>query len=244
VFEGSSGEGSFSSGAAGSIASSGSSSGVVPRSPVTHYALHDYYNVTAITDIGGAVVERYGYSVFGDTRYMTPGFVDRTGSFYEWDLLFKAQFRDEETGYYNYGFRYYVPLLGRWITRDPIGEEGGLNLYGYCSNDVENSNDYLGLNEEVLVLGGGLAALGAAGAVTGLVTLNVVLTEKLAQTGRETLDQKQLLRESKDEGRLQATRLALAKARKNTGANIVQGALDDLAEILSWLRICRLYGLG
>jgi RHS repeat-associated protein len=145
VFEGSSGEGSFSSASAGSIASSGSSSGSVPRSPVTHYALHDYYNVTAITDIGGAVVERYGYSAFGDTRYMTPGFVDRTGSFYEWDLLFKAQFRDEETGYYNYGYRYYVALLGRWINRDPIEEKGGINLYAFTGNNPANHTDHLGL---------------------------------------------------------------------------------------------------
>ena len=31
--------------------------------------------------------------------------------------------------------RYYNPTTGRWISRDPIGEEGGLNLYGFVGND-------------------------------------------------------------------------------------------------------------
>jgi RHS repeat-associated protein len=34
-----------------------------------------------------------------------------------------------------YGFRYYVPLLGRWINRDPIAERGGLNLYAFVANN-------------------------------------------------------------------------------------------------------------
>lgn len=38
------------------------------------------------------------------------------------------------TGLYNYGFRYYHPELGRWLSRDPIGEDGGLNLYAFVKN--------------------------------------------------------------------------------------------------------------
>ncbi len=33
-----------------------------------------------------------------------------------------------------YGFRYYLPSLGRWLNRDPIGERGGNNLYGFVLN--------------------------------------------------------------------------------------------------------------
>jgi RHS repeat-associated protein len=35
-----------------------------------------------------------------------------------------------------YGYRYYDPLTGRWPSRDPIGEKGGVNLYGFVRNDA------------------------------------------------------------------------------------------------------------
>jgi len=44
-----------------------------------------------------------------------------------------------------YGFRYYNPVTGRWPSRDPIGERGGMNLYGFVGNDGVNWWDYLGL---------------------------------------------------------------------------------------------------
>ena len=43
-----------------------------------------------------------------------------------------------------YGYRYYDPLTGRWPSRDPIGERGGENLYGFCSNRVASTYDVLG----------------------------------------------------------------------------------------------------
>jgi len=47
-----------------------------------------------------------------------------------------------------YGYRWYDPLTGRWPSRDPIEEEGGINLYGFVENDVVNSIDTLGLISE------------------------------------------------------------------------------------------------
>ncbi len=46
-----------------------------------------------------------------------------------------------------YGYRYYDPVTGRWIKRDPIEEEGGLNVYGFIENGGVNSYDFLGLIE-------------------------------------------------------------------------------------------------
>jgi RHS repeat-associated protein len=43
-----------------------------------------------------------------------------------------------------YGYRYYHPQTGRWINRDPIEEEGGVNLYGFVGNDGVKFYDYLG----------------------------------------------------------------------------------------------------
>lgn len=41
---------------------------------------------------------------------------------------------------------HYDPNIGRWLNRDPIMEEGGVNLYGFVDNDGLNSTDYLGLD--------------------------------------------------------------------------------------------------
>jgi RHS repeat-associated protein len=43
-----------------------------------------------------------------------------------------------------YGFRYYSPDLGRWINRDPIGENGGVNLFSFVANEAIHSIDLLG----------------------------------------------------------------------------------------------------
>jgi RHS repeat-associated protein len=49
-----------------------------------------------------------------------------------------------------YGYRYYSPEMGRWISRDPIEEEGGINLYGMVGNDPVNQVDVLGLDRWVM----------------------------------------------------------------------------------------------
>ncbi len=48
-----------------------------------------------------------------------------------------------------YGFRYYEPLTGRWLNRDPIEEEGGINLYDFVGNDGVGRVDFLGLTGDV-----------------------------------------------------------------------------------------------
>ena len=50
-----------------------------------------------------------------------------------------------ESGVAYYGYRYYDPVTGRWSSRDPIEELGGLNLYGFVGNHGINKLDYLGM---------------------------------------------------------------------------------------------------
>ena len=57
---------------------------------------------------------------------------------------FSTKFCDWETGFYYYGYRYYDPSTGRWLSRDPIAEKGGINLYGFIASDSLNFFDYLG----------------------------------------------------------------------------------------------------
>jgi RHS repeat-associated protein len=53
-------------------------------------------------------------------------------------------YTDTETNLVLCTFRYYDPALGRWLTRDPIGYEGGLNLYAYCTGNPIGLVDPLG----------------------------------------------------------------------------------------------------
>ncbi len=39
----------------------------------------------------------------------------------------------------------YDPITGRWLNRDPIGEDGGLNLYGFVKNSPSDYYDLIGL---------------------------------------------------------------------------------------------------
>ncbi|MCX7111594.1 MAG: RHS repeat-associated core domain-containing protein [Proteobacteria bacterium] len=50
------------------------------------------------------------------------------------NLRFQGQYWDEETGLHYNTFRYYDPEIGRFISPDPIGVEGGFNLYAYVPN--------------------------------------------------------------------------------------------------------------
>ena len=45
-----------------------------------------------------------------------------------------------------YGFRYLDPVTGRWVSKDPIAEKGGLNLYGFVGNNGVNQWDIIGLS--------------------------------------------------------------------------------------------------
>jgi RHS repeat-associated protein len=60
---------------------------------------------------------------------------------------FPGQYYDQETGLnYNY-FRYYNPATGRYVTPDPIGLTGGINLWTYTRNNPVNFIDPLGLQD-------------------------------------------------------------------------------------------------
>jgi RHS repeat-associated protein len=58
---------------------------------------------------------------------------------------FSTKLQDDETDLLYYGYRYYNPSTGRWNSRDPIEERGGLDLNAFCGNDALNNCDPLGL---------------------------------------------------------------------------------------------------
>ena len=65
---------------------------------------------------------------------------------------FATKYADTETGLVQYNTRYYSPGMGRFVNRDPLGEQGGHNLYAYVRNNAINRWDYLGMVDGVEVV--------------------------------------------------------------------------------------------
>lgn len=93
-----------------------------------HY-LHDgRRNVTGIVAEDGNMAARYRYAPFGETVSKSGGYADAN----PW--RHSSGHADGEIGVTYYNYRHYEPLSGRWLSRDPIYENGGINLYVYCGN--------------------------------------------------------------------------------------------------------------
>jgi RHS repeat-associated protein len=63
---------------------------------------------------------------------------------------FSTKLQDDETPFLYYGFRYYAPARGRWLSRDPMQEFASRNCYGFLFNNPGNLFDYLGLADGLL----------------------------------------------------------------------------------------------
>lgn len=86
---------------------------------------------------GGAIAVHYEYDPFGNL-------ISGYGAYWINPYLFSSKYYDFETGLYYYGYRYHSPEFGRWLTRDPIEERGGINLYVNSNNNAISMFDILG----------------------------------------------------------------------------------------------------
>jgi len=112
-----------------------------------YYTTDANMNVTALLDTAGDAVERYVYDPYGRVTVYS----DDWSTTVDWDdskknpVRYCGYFFDNETGLYCVRYRFYVPPLGRWLGRDPIGYGDGMSLYEYVKSRPSNIIDPDGL---------------------------------------------------------------------------------------------------
>ena len=120
------------------------------------YLQGNNYNVEALTNRTGAIVERYAYTPYGEPTVYTAAGTD--GKWFTSDdvtasvsakgnaLTFQGRELDSETGVYYFRNRYYSAGMGRFVSRDPLGYGAGdQNLMRFVRNGVISSLDPFGL---------------------------------------------------------------------------------------------------
>ncbi len=115
----------------------------------TYHYLKDHQNsIIALTDSSGTVVETYEYDAYGNTKVFDTSGTELTTSSFGNRYAFQGREIDWETGLYYFRARWYDPEIGRWLSKDPIGIRGGLNLYVAFGNNPVNFVDHFGLDED------------------------------------------------------------------------------------------------
>lgn len=117
---------------------------------------------TLVNASTGALGASYEYNAFGEPLRMSGAYAKAN------PFRFSTKYTDNETGLIYYGFRYYDAKNGRWPSRDPIAETGGLNLYSMMQNEPLNNTDYLGLID-FETGGSGNGNLGGNGSGSGVI---------------------------------------------------------------------------
>ena len=95
-------------------------------------------NITRYLDSTGETVATYTYDAYGNTISQSGPIAD----FFR--HRFSTKYFDTETNLYYYGYRFYHPILMRWLNRDPLEESGGCNLCAFCNNSPLYIIDPLG----------------------------------------------------------------------------------------------------
>ena len=131
----------------------------------TSYYQNDHLNTPQmLTRPNGAIVWQGQYDAFGE--------VTQTNTQVSNPLRFPGQYQDDETGLHYNWHRYYDNNIGRYVTSDPIGLDGGLNTYGYAEQNSLLYTDPYGLycltDAQISAIASGIGG-GVGGAITGAV---------------------------------------------------------------------------
>jgi len=111
---------------------------VVRGGQTYYYATDSQESVLALFNSANAVVNQYTYLPFGEAQTTSETVANR--------IRYAGRELEGESGLYYNNARWYDPQLHRFISEDPIGIAGGLNLYGYTANNPVNFIDSSGLD--------------------------------------------------------------------------------------------------
>lgn len=136
----------------GTFAQAGGIGGLLARTPSSDYlrsssAAHAFFfsdgngNVTMLISTNQLVLAKYLYDSFGRT-------LSQSGPLAAVNVYrFSTKEVHVSSGLIDFGLRFYDPNLQQWVNRDPIAENGGLNLFSYVGNNPLGYIDPLGLAE-------------------------------------------------------------------------------------------------
>lgn len=102
------------------------------------YGFDQVKNVTELFDASGDIAAAYEYAPFGAVT-ASSGSVAAVNP-----ITFSSEISDAVLGLTYYNYRPLDTLDGRWLTKDPIGDSGGINLYCFVNNNVVCKTDQWG----------------------------------------------------------------------------------------------------
>ena len=86
-------------------------------------------NIEALFDDNGNLLAEYEYTPFGNIRSIRGSIADKN------PMRFSSRYYEGDTNLYYYSYRHYCPSIKKWLSQDPIGEQGGINLYNFVGNN-------------------------------------------------------------------------------------------------------------
>lgn len=121
----------------------------MPKESTLYLVHNDHLGTpTRLSNLNAEVVWKADYTPFG--LAMVDEDADGNGSSITFNIRMPGQYFDSESNLHYNWYRYYDPSIGRYIQSDPIGLAGGINTYGYVSNNPMNFIDPMGLIERKL----------------------------------------------------------------------------------------------
>jgi RHS repeat-associated protein len=108
---------------------------------VSYYTHDGNKNVSEVVTGNGETAIHYEFAPFGAVVRFSGVLAGAN----PW--RFSSEYADDALGVVYYNYRYYDPVVGRWMSMDPLSELGGVNLYSMLWNGIVDITDFLGLGE-------------------------------------------------------------------------------------------------